>query len=434
MHVKYPTEPLKLWAKAKELRENYYMNYARAKEKGGLRWSGSAWALDALPAGLGKDVYSLTGEPYAASVAHDRKFAKECMDAAEAYGFARDLCSYMRIYWGGMHLNKYLFGGEFPKPDFIFQTQICCSHSKWYQHVAKEELVPQFYVDVGVGPYKDMNEQRLDYVTNQLHDGIEFLEKSTGRKFDDELFINAVKNEMRSTSRWADICALNKVKPAPLDEKTMYSLYVLATLSKSSQWCADFYDELYEEVKDRVARGIAAVPNETVRMMSDTQPPWSFLKIFRYLETFGAVSIGSLYTFALEGIWEDKPDGSWGGRSLPWEKGVEIKDRETALRLYADWNLSKPQWQHFFDPRLKTAMMLRIIKEWQVDGVMLHLNRGCEGLSLGIMENRLGISKAGVPIMTFEGNMGDEREFDEVRTQARVDAFMEQLGLRRQAA
>lgn len=434
MQNKYPTEPLKLWKKAKELREQYYMNYARAKENGGLRWSGSAWALDALPAGLGEDVYSLTGEPYAAAISHDRKFAKECMDAAESYGFARDLCSYMRIYWGGMHLDKYLFGGKFPKPDFIFQTQICCSHSKWYQHVAATEQVPQFYVDVGVGPYKDMTDARLDYVVGQLNEGIEFLEKSTGRQFNDELFIKAVKNEMRSTSRWADICALNKVKPAPLDEKTMYSLYVLATLSKSSQWCADFYDELYEEVKDRVARGIAAVPNETVRMMSDTQPPWSFLKIFRYLETFGAVSIGSLYTFALEGIWEVKEDGTWGGRTLPWNKGIEMNDRQTALRLYADWNLSKPQWQHFYDPRLKTEMMLRIVKEWQVDGVMLHLNRGCEGLSMGIMENRMGIAKAGVPIMTYEGNMGDEREFDEVRTQARVDAFMEQLGLRRQAA
>jgi benzoyl-CoA reductase subunit B len=434
MHNKYPTEPLKLWKKAKELREQYYLNYAKAKDNGGLRWSGSAWALDALPAGLGEDVYSLTGEPYAAAVSHDRKFAKECMDAAESYGFARDLCSYMRIYWGGMHLDKYLFGGKFPKPDFIFQTQICCSHSKWYQHVAVAEQVPQFYVDVGVGPYKDMTDARLDYVVAQLNDSIEFLEKSTGRTFNDELFIKAVKNEMRSTSRWADICALNKVKPAPLDEKTMYSLYVLATLSKSSQWCADFYDELYEEVKDRVARGIAAVPNETVRMMSDTQPPWSFLKIFRYLETFGAVSIGSLYTFALEGIWEVKEDGTWGGRTLPWNKGIEMNDRQTALRLYADWNLSKPQWQHFYDPRLKTEMMLRIVKEWQVDGVMLHLNRGCEGLSLGIMENRMGIAQAGVPIMTYEGNMGDEREFDEVRTQARVDAFMEQLGLRRQAA
>ncbi len=434
MHNKYPTEPLKLWKKAKELREQYYLNYAKAKDNGGLRWSGSAWALDALPAGLGTDVFSLTGEPYAAAISHDRKFAKECMDTAESYGFARDLCSYMRIYWGGMHLDKYLFGGKFPKPDFIFQTQICCSHSKWYQHVSTVEQVPQFYVDVGVGPYKDMTDARLDYVVGQLNEGIEFLEKSTGRKFDDELFIKAVKNEMRSTSRWADICALNKVKPAPLDEKTMYSLYVLATLSKSSQWCADFYDELYDEVKDRVARGIAAVPNETVRMMSDTQPPWSFLKIFRYLETFGAVSIGSLYTFALEGIWETKEDGSWGGRTLPWNKGIAMNDRQTALRLYADWNLSKPQWQHFYDPRLKTEMMLRIVKEWQVDGVMLHLNRGCEGLSMGIMENRMGIAKAGVPIMTYEGNMGDEREFDEVRTQARVDAFMEQLGLRRQAA
>jgi benzoyl-CoA reductase subunit B len=434
MKNKYPTESLKLWKKAKELREQYYLNYAKAKDNGGLRWSGSAWALDALPAGLGEDVYSLTGEPYAAAISHDRKFAKECMDAAESYGFARDLCSYMRIYWGGMHLDKYLFGGKFPKPDFIFQTQICCSHSKWYQHVAVAEQVPQFYVDVGVGPYKDLTDARLDYVVGQLNEGIEFLEKTTGREFNDELFIKAVKNEMRSTSRWADICALNKVKPAPLDEKTMYSLYVLATLSKSSQWCADFYDELYEEVKDRVARGIAAVPNETMRMMSDTQPPWSFLKIFRYLETYGAVSIGSLYTFALEGIWEVKEDGTWGGRTLPWNKGIEINDRQTALRLYADWNLSKPQWQHFYDPRIKTEMMLRIVKEWQVDGVMLHLNRGCEGLSMGIMENRMGIARAGVPIMTYEGNMGDEREFDEVRTQARVDAFMEQLGLRRQAA
>ena len=92
----YPTEPLKCWKKAKELREQYYINFAKAKEKGGIRWSGSAWALDAIPAGLGNDVYSLTGEPYGAAIAIDKKFNKECQDAAESYGFARDLCAYMR--------------------------------------------------------------------------------------------------------------------------------------------------------------------------------------------------------------------------------------------------------------------------------------------------------------------------------------------------
>jgi len=431
----YPTEQLKCWKKAKELREQYYINFAKAKEKGGLRWSGSAWALDAIPAGLGNDVYSLTGEPYGATIAVDKKFNKECQDAAESYGFARDLCAYMRTYWGSIILNKYPFGGEFPKPDFNFQTQICCSHAKWYQAASTlEHNTPTFFIDVSVGAYKDLTTERLDYVTNQGLEACEWLEKTTGRKFNDELFIEAVKNEMRSTSLWAAICAENKAKPAPLDEKTMYSLYVLATLSKSSKWCADFYQECLDEVKDRVARGIAAVPNERCRVMSDTQPPWGFLKVFRYLEEYGAVSIGSLYTFGLEGIWETKPDGTWGPRTLPWEKGIEMNTREEAMRLYCDWNLSKPQWQHFYDPRIKTEMMKTIVKEWGVDGVMLHLNRGCEGLSIGIMENRLGLAASGVPVMTFEGNMGDEREFDLGRTQSRVDSFMETLNLKRDVA
>lgn len=426
---KYPTAPLKLWKKAKDLREQYYINVAKAHDKGGLRWSGSAWAASAIPTAFGDDVFPLTGEPYGAAIAADPKFAKQCMDATESLGFARDLCAYMRIYWGALHLNKYFFGGKYPNPDFTFTSQICCSHSKWYQHVASAEKVPDFYIDVNVGPYKDLTEARLNYVANQMHEGIAFIEKATGRKCDDELLIRAVKNEMRSTSLWAEICHLNKAVPAPLDEKTMYSLYVLASLHASAQWCADFYEELLDEVKDRVARGIAAVANERCRIMTDAQPPWGFLKIFRHLESFGAVAIGSVYTYGLLGIWETKPDGSWGPRTVPWKKGIEIKDRDTALRLYADWILARPMYQHFYDPQIKTELMKTIVKEWKINAVILHFNRGCEGGTLGIMENRLDLAKSGIPVMGYEGNMGDEREFDEGRSLARVDAFMEQLGL-----
>ncbi len=428
----HPTEPLRCWPKAKELRERYYRDYASARERGGIRWAGSAWTFDAIPAGLGRDVYPLTGEPYAAAIAHDRKFNLECQNATEAAGFARDLCSYMRSYWGSIYLDRYLDGGRFPKPDFNFQTVICCSHAKWYQHAAQLEGTPARFIDVSVGPYQDLTETRLQYVVDQGLESIEWLEKVTGRTFDDALFIEAVRNEMRSTSLWAEICCLNRAKPAPLDEKTMFSLYVMATLHKSSRWCADFYEELRDEVADRVARGIAAVANERCRLISDTQPPWAFLKLYRYLEEYGAVSVGSLYTFGLEGIWETKADGRWGPRTTPMQQGVAIVGREQAMRLYCDWNLSKPQWQHFYDPRLKTEMMKTIVREWGVDGVMLHLNRGCEGLSLGIMENRLGLAQAGIPVMSYEGNMGDEREFDLERTQNRIDAFMEMLNLKRE--
>jgi benzoyl-CoA reductase subunit B len=268
-------------------------------------------------------------------------------------------------------------------------------------------------------------------VVNQMHEAIEFLEKTTGRTYDDEKLIAAVNNECRSTSTWAEICCLNRTIPAPLDEKSMYSLYVFGTLQKSKKEFADFYEELRDEMQDRVDRGVAATANERCRVMSDTQPPWGFLSVFRYLEQFGCVSIGSLYTFGLIGIWEDKPDGTWGPRTTPAQQGITIKDRDQALRILADWNLSKPEWQHFYDPDLKTKMMLRIVKEWKLDGVMLHMNRGCEGLSCGIMENRLGISEAGVPVMTFEGNMGDEREFDEKATRNRIDSFMETLDLQK---
>jgi benzoyl-CoA reductase subunit B len=429
---KYPTEPLKCWGKAKEIRDNYYTNYRDAHKKGGIRWAGGAWSFDAVPYGLGNDVYSLTSEPYGATIAHNKKFAAECMDAAEKAGYARDLCAFMRIYWGSVLLDKYPYGGGYPKPDFIWQNHICCSHAKWYQVVSDlEGGIPMYCIDVGVGEYAKMNENKIRYVVEQMHDGIEWMEKITGRKYDDERLIEAVKNDCRSTSLWAGICTLNKAKPAPLDEKTMYSLYVLATLSKASKEVADFYAELLDEVKDRVARGIAAVGNEKIRLMSDTQPPWAFLKVFRYLEQYGAVSIGSLYTFALDGIWEVKEDGTWGPRRTPMELGIEIKDRDHALRILADWNLSKPEWQHFYHPKYKTEMMARIAREWSVDGILLHYNRGCAGLSVGIAENRLGLIKAGFPVMAFEGNMGDEREFDEVETIARLDAFMESLGVKK---
>ena len=71
-----------------------------------------------------------------------------------------------------------------------------------------------------------------------------------------------------------------------------------------------------------------------------------------------------------------------------------------------------------------------LFRSWKVDGVMLHYNRGCEGLTVGIAENRLALLDAGYPVMTFEGNMGDEREFDEARTMARIDTFMETLGIK----
>lgn len=51
---------------------------------------------------------------------------------------------------------------------------------------------------MAAGPYQEMNDHKIKYVVDQLADSIEWLEKVTKRKFDDERFIEAVKNECLS--------------------------------------------------------------------------------------------------------------------------------------------------------------------------------------------------------------------------------------------
>jgi benzoyl-CoA reductase/2-hydroxyglutaryl-CoA dehydratase subunit BcrC/BadD/HgdB len=45
-------------------------------------------------------------------------------------------------------------------------------------------------------------------------------------------------------------------------------------------------------------------------------------------------------------------------------------------------------------------------------------------------EIRLILLNQGIPVLAFEHNMADRREFDEVQVMARLDAFMESLGLK----
>jgi benzoyl-CoA reductase subunit B len=437
--AKYKTKGLDCWGRAKELRMKYYQDYVEAHKRGALRWEGGAWTFDAVPQALEGEVHALTEEPYGASVGANPELQVRYQEAAEGkWGCARDLCAYLRSYWGSIVLNEFAFGGEWPKADFIFQNHICCSHAKWLQ--VADELeggdIPFFCFDVGAGAYDKIGERQINYVVEQLYDGIEFLEKVTGRKVSDEKLIQNVHNTYRSACYWAKTCELNQAIPAPLDEKTMFSLYVLGTLEKSNKDIADFYEkELYPEVKDRVANKIAAVADEQCRMLGDSQPPWGFLRIFRYLERYGVVSIASLYTFSLIGWWEI--DGK--GKLVPYptleEQGITIKDRDHALRLLAEGELKgKLMWAPFYGAKYKNDIVTKIAKQWKCDAAIIHLNRGCEGTAQHQMEMKIALQNMKLPVMTFEGNMADKREFDEGRTTRLIDLFVtETLGLKKVA-
>lgn len=200
MRQLYKTAPLESWKMAKVLRLQHYQEVMEARDKGKLIVSGGTEGFVGLPAGLGEYVY-FGGEPYGATIGFDPKFSQICSEAVEARGFARDLCAYMRNYWGSMFLNRFYFGGAFPKPDFCIQMNFCDSHAKWYQLVSDYYGVPYFSIDVPMSMKPEENpELRKRYLEAQLHDAIEWMEKICHRKYDDEKLIEAVTNEYNSTA------------------------------------------------------------------------------------------------------------------------------------------------------------------------------------------------------------------------------------------
>ena len=109
----------------------------------------------------------------------------------------------------------------------------------------------------------------------------------------------------------------------------MFSLYLFNSLCPHRKEIVNFYERLLDEVKDRVASGVAAAPVEQFRLFTDSQPPWAFLQLWRFLQyKYGVVSVGNPYLFWLQTLWEEGEDGKLiPARNLE-QMGVKPRNRE----------------------------------------------------------------------------------------------------------
>ncbi|MDP6347461.1 MAG: 2-hydroxyacyl-CoA dehydratase family protein, partial [Dehalococcoidia bacterium] len=365
---RYRTRPIECWQKAKELRLNHYKQIVSAREDGKLMVTGGAETPQPLLTGLGEFAF-LAGEPYGATIGNEPEMSQQCCEAAESRGFARDLCGYMKNYWGSMYTDRFFYGGPFPRPDFCFQLHFCDSHAKWFQVVAEHYGVPYFSLDYPVLGRHERNDTRRDYMAGQMLDFIDWAQKVTGRGYDDEKMIQACRNEFQSSSLWGEVMLENQHIPAPLDQKSIFSLYIIAVLMRDTRESVDFNRLMLDEVRGRVADGIAALPDERCRLVDDSPPPWYFLRLYRYMEKYGVVVVASHYSILLAGAVEEGPDGRWGRALSPEERGMPMKTREDACRALAQFYLDRHIFDTFFTGEAKARIHSRIVREWQAEGL-----------------------------------------------------------------
>lgn len=430
----YPTERWKCWdwakkTKQKQLREDT----VEIKKKKGR----SILALGSLTHDrffkYFDDLESafIPGEPYGAEVGRNVDFSRACCEEVERRGFAGDLCSYIRNYWGSAFLNRMPWGAEFPKPDFCIQGAHCDSHNKWFQQLAEHFGCPYYvYDDPEMFHWWENPPHAIQYKYDNMMEEIEWLEKFLGQKMNDEKLCEDVARgydeEVAESSEVFELAF--STRPATLDIKSWYSL-TAPGISMGPEWAKMFH----EEIRDRIRRGISAIPNYKMTMMHDGPPPWFDLQIFRYMEKWGVVCIPSHYLSAVPWRWDpEKKELVLASKYANEKKTPPPRTREEAV-----WQIaSRPPRGGQIGAMTGDAprdVLLAMAKNFPIDGCIFHLNKGCEGWSRGRLLAKVALERElGLPCLTYEGNHADRREWNEAQVLSRLDAFFESLGLKKE--
>lgn len=421
---KYPSRPLEFYDKMIELRSRLVKDTFAAPERGKVLVLGGEGGGNALYGAFNAEV--IPAMPTGRDM-RDLKLLAKLNDAAEARGFTKDCCSTLRIALGAFYLGQFAKNaktGENLKPDIAVNVVLCQGQIKSHQIHSENFGIPVIDIELPM-IYRD-REQAKKYFIQELHMAIEKMEKALGRKCDDEKLIEGTINEWRVRRAMSEIAMLQQTVPAPLKNRHLGGLLVFIFRGAAYRSdVADFCEFALEDVKERVKDGIAAFENEKFRLLHEGNLPWfpKVSDILRYPEQYGGVYVGGLVYFAMSGCFNVDEDGRWKPALAPWERGGEIKTREDALDEIAEFIVGQPFYQIPERPEHRVS----VAKDWKIDGAVLGLDRGCVGVTSGLLESALLLKENGVLSVCYETSSSVPSDFDQKGYEGLVDRLMESL-------
>ncbi|MEE8416810.1 MAG: 2-hydroxyacyl-CoA dehydratase family protein [Desulfobacterales bacterium] len=366
-----------------------------------------AWVTSGAPVELLRafDFYTIYPENHGA-LCGAKKMGPELCGIAENHGYHQDLCSYARIDLG-YHLSGKTPVGKLPKPDLLYcSNNICQTIAYWFKALSHQLSVPLVLFDTpynftGIAPHD------IDYMVSQLKEMIPVIERVSGRKFDIQKFEEIVRISQESSLAWGEVLTTLKRKPAPM---TIFDAFVhLAPIVslRGLPVALEYYHLLLKELEERVENGIGAIQNERKRLMWDNIAIWYKVRDFSNL--FAARSM-NFVTATYTNAWAETT--SFMDAADPFE---------SMARVYSQVILNNN-----LNHRLN--LMERLIKEFQVDGLVIHSARSCKPYSVGQYDlKRLLMDRLGIPSVVIEADITDYRAYSEEQTNTRLEAFFETL-------
>ncbi len=373
------------------------------------------------------DVVQVYCENYAGLCAVKRQ-AEVYMDKARAEGYSDLLCGYAQVGIGFEALRSELGAmppdapdGGMPEPDMLLGCSMGCDPRwKWYQALGRYRDAPLYNMDV-LMPQSDadidaIKPHSVRYMAEELRGLIAFLEEQTGRKMDYDRLTAILRQVEETRDWWRKAYDLRRAIPTPMSTQDHFVLFVPHHMMLTDSFTLEFYKGLYQELKERVDNKIGVIEDERYRLLWGVGiPPWHSMYILDHFLNYGAVFAAET-AYMVPEAFEIPPNVSDPVELI----ALRAFERNTAFQLRGQ--------QAGGVPPLAQAHLERI-RDYTIDGVVMHVTRSCRASTMGqlLVRNVIRDKYPKMPAMFMESDIVDVDAYSETETMNRIDTFMEMV-------
>lgn len=381
----------------REIVDKVYQEAWEAKKRGEpVGWSSSKFPAE-IAETLGLKV--CYPENQAVTVAAKHGGQRLC-EAAEGMGYANDICAYARIslaYANGEEAEE----KSMPMPDFLLCcNNICNCMTKWYENIARMHNIPLIMFDIPYNNEKEVSEENIEYLKGQFYEAVKQLEEISGRKWDEERFQEVCRNSNRTAKAWLKACSYCQYQQSPLSGFDLFNHMADVVTARCRQETAEAFEELAREYEQSVKDGTSTWRyDENYRIMFEGIPCWPVLRtLFTPLKEKGINTTAVVYAPAFGFVFDNLDE---------MMKAYYKAPNSVCLETGVEWREG-------------------ICQDNKVDGVLVHYNRSCKPWSgyMPEMERRFR-KDLGIPVVGFDGDQADPRNFSEAQYATRIDGLFE---------
>ena len=393
--------------------KQYFFDLKAAREAGEpVVWT-STWEPQEIFRAMDINIYFMV---HYSALCAGKQMSRRYLDNLQEAGCSREICRYCGQRLGFLldkNQEEAPWGGP-PLPDLEVKSCVDDLQDKIMEYKAKVLGFPLFLMDrtwptrvsSGVWHTWDTENYRLEYAVQQYRQLIGFLEVFFRRKLDMEKLKDAVRNSIEMYRLWWEVDQLRKTVPAPITTSDHYSNIIPIQFFRGTRQGVEMLTKYRDEVKERVEKGLAAVPNERIRLFWPEIAPWFTPGIFNaFEESHGAAFVFDQYHYP-EWFHQVDPD-------MPVE---------SLAKLYA-----APYAEDYANAPGKVEWAVELCREYSVDGVVIMWAESCKAFCNSLLLMQRALTRVGIPSLIIKGDMVDIREWDDQKVKSEIGAFIETL-------